>query len=404
MMESSLSLRYDETMRATNPDWQEDILRRGMRRNLPLSDCLRDEGMFIDDLRYVVNCQPHTLSKPVRRQKHQNGDVPAVSFFSGGGGMDLGFERAGFRHIALFENNELFCQTLRTNRPHWSVEGPPVASGDVSRVEEVISTLSEKFSVRSPFPGVFTGGPPCQPFSVAANQRFSKSGRNFKRIGYAHKKNGMLLFQFAEIIRQFLPRVFVIENVPGLSDIDDGRQLAAFGKIMTVAGYDIDSCHLRAENYGVPQHRERLFIVGNRCGLSWQPPIPENTFVPCGSVLTWDVGKFTNHQTRDHKIASVLRYRILDFGKRDHLGRVDRLNPALPSKTVIAGGFCGGGRSHLHPWVPRTLSVRECARLQTFPDSYSFIGPIARQFTQVGNAVPPRLGFLVAESVRNSLF
>ena len=68
------------------------------------------------------------------------------------------------------------------------------------------------------------------------------------------------------------------------------------------------------------------------------------------------------------------RYRDLNYGQRDHLGRVDRLDPAVPSKTVIAGGTRGGGRSHLHPEIPRTLTVRECARLQTFPDDFVFIG------------------------------
>ena len=78
----------------------------------------------------------------------------------------------------------------------------------------------------------------------------------------------------------------------------------------------------------------------------------------------------------------------LDYGQRDALGRVDRLDPTLPSKTVIAGGTNGGGRSHLHPEIPRTLSVRECARLQTFPDDFIFVGASARQFTQVGKRRP----------------
>ncbi|MEO5335186.1 MAG: DNA cytosine methyltransferase [Magnetococcus sp. YQC-5] len=95
---------------------------------------------------------------------------------------------------------------------------------------------------------------------------------------------------------------------------------------------------------------------------------------------------------------------MLDYGKRDQLGRVDRLDSTLPSKTVIAGGTNGGGRSHLHPEIPRTLSVRECARLQTFPDDYVFIGASARQFTQVGNAVPPVLGAQIGLAVRDSYF
>ena len=93
---------------------------------------------------------------------------------------------------------------------------------------------------------------------------------------------------------------------------------------------------------------------------------------------------------------------MLGYGKRDNLGRVDRLNPFLPSKTIIAGGTKGGGRSHLHPYSPRTLSVRESARLQTFQDSYIFTGSAARQFTQVGNAVPPLLAYKLAIKLKSA--
>src|SRR5690606_5805428 len=111
-----------------------------------------------------------------------------------------------------------------------------------------------------------------------------------------------------------------------------------------------------------------------------------------------------NHVTREHSAESILRYMMLEFGGRDQLGRVDRLDPTRPSKTVIAGGTKGGGRSHLHPYIPRTLSVRESARIQTFPDNFVFTGPAARQFTQVGNAVPPILGAQMAASILKSFF
>jgi DNA (cytosine-5)-methyltransferase 1 len=91
----------------------------------------------------------------------------------------------------------------------------------------------------------------------------------------------------------------------------------------------------------------------------------------------------------------------LDYGAREKLGRVDRLDPDKPSKTVIAGGSGGGGRSHLHPEIPRTLSARETARIQTFPDDYVFCGPAARQTNQVGNSVPPILAVQVAAEVRH---
>jgi DNA (cytosine-5)-methyltransferase 1 len=93
----------------------------------------------------------------------------------------------------------------------------------------------------------------------------------------------------------------------------------------------------------------------------------------------------------------------LRYGQREKLGRVDRLDPQLPSKTVIAGGTGGGGRSHLHPDVPRTISPREAARLQTFPDKYVFTGPAARQLTQIGNAVPPVMAWHLANFILDRL-
>lgn len=394
--------------RQTNISDQELLLLNGHRSNLSLDECLNRAGVSLDDLRYTINSSPSTRTTIPRRIKRRNikmqrHDVPMVSFFAGAGGLDIGMEQAGFFHVALFEKNQIFCDTMRHNRPHWPVVGPPTDSGDVSQTDEIIGILENKFCLSQGFPGVFTGGPPCQPFSIAANQRFKKTGRGFKRTGYANTVNGMLLFDFGRIILHFMPRVFMVENVSGLIDVDGGAQINAFCKEMARAGYDVnDPLKLRAEMFGVPQFRERVFIVGGRG--RWTPPAKWPETIACSSVLTDDVSKHQNHQPRNHKIQSILRYRILDFGKRDYEGRVDRLHPYIPSKTVIAGGMKGGGRSHLHPWIPRTLSVRESARLQTFPDNYVFKGAIARQFTQVGNAVPPLLGRQLGESIYQSYY
>lgn len=329
--------------------------------------------------------------------------VPLVSFFTGCGGLDLGFEAVGFRHVAAFEFNELFCKTLRKNRRSWKVFGPPVHSGDVSKFEEVAEALGKL--ITAPFEGVFAGGPPCQPFSIAANQRFSRSGENFKRTGFAHEKNGNLLFDFVRLIVEFRPKAFVIENVPGLRDLDGGKQLAVAIDDLKAAGYSVDEPRvLDAAQHGVPQQRHRLFVVGSRGPELYVPPLPLNQVVGCGSVLFKSIKAVANHETRDHKAGSLLRYMALPYGGRDQLGRVDRLDPNRPSKTVIAGGTNGGGRSHLHPEIPRTLSVRECARLQTFPDDYVFVGATARQFTQVGNAVPPVLAARVGKAIAEAFF
>lgn len=378
-------------------------------RKVHLRDALAQRGMSYDDLVYTRNDPVQIRGGLYRRLADfaaKENDIPVVSFFSGAGGLDLGFEAAGFEHAALVEHNGLFCETLRMNRPGWEVLGPPNGSGDVSNLEAMESDVAGLIGrSQRGFGGVFVGGPPCQPFSIAANQRFSKSGENFKRVGFAHAKNGNLLFSFIDIIRTFRPRVFMIENVPGLSDVDQGAQLRRAITTLQDAGYKVvDPFIVNASEYSVPQHRQRLFLIGSRSSKRFLAPEKQASRVPCLRALAGNFRDLPNHETRAHEADSVLRYMNLEFGERDQLGRVDRLNPAAPSKTVIAGGTSGGGRSHLHPYVPRTLSVRECARLQTFPDDYEFIGPSARQFTQVGNAVPPVLAAQFALAIKSSFF
>jgi DNA (cytosine-5)-methyltransferase 1 len=383
-----------------------DELEAAAEANLTLAEFFAKTGITYRDLRYEHSLERvwkggrplnlKDLTKPSRQ-------IPVVSFFAGCGGMDLGFEAAGFQHIGAFEINELFCKTLRRNRPEWTIFGPPTHPGDVSRFEDVSASLTHLLPKH--FDGVFVGGPPCQPFSIAANQRFSRTGLNFKRVGFQHAKNGNLLFDYVRLIVEFLPRAFVIENVPGLRDLDDGKQLSVAVAELERAGYTVETPFvLDAANYGVPQQRHRLFVLGSRSKSVYRHPPKASKLYGAGSVLGMGPVRAANNEIRDHKAGSVLRYRKLDYGERDQLGRVDRLDPMVPAKTVIAGGVNGGGRSHLHPEYPRTLSVRECARLQTFPDDYVFVGPTARQFTQVGNAVPPVLAAQIAATIAESYF
>jgi len=371
-----------------------------------ICEALDPAGMTIDDLVYENS---HSLRwrahKPPRLSSFSRigKGIPLVSFFTGCGGVDLGFEAVGFRHVAAFEISEIFCETLRLNRPDWKVFGPPDHPGDVSDFGQTADALASLVDV--PFEGVFVGGPPCQPFSIAANQRFAKSGRNFKRVGFKSAKNGSLLFSFIRLIAEFRPAAFAIENVPGLRDIDGGEQLALAIRTLEGEGYGVsppgvyDAC-----DYGVPQYRRRMIVVGSRLGGEFAMP-PTSGPIASGNVLSRLPGRRApNHDTRNHKVTSVRRYMALDYGERDHHGRVDRLDPTRPSKTVIAGGTKGGGRSHLHPEIPRTLSARECARLQTFPDDYRIAGPTARQFTQVGNAVPPILAAELAKQVVRAFY
>lgn len=398
----------DRAISSTRAHFREQtrLLERAIRIGDPLPEVLKQAGWSYDNLIYEIS----------RTKRWQGGvpvslddlrvpqeRIPVVSFFTGCGGLDLGLEAAGYLHTATFEINEIFCKTLRRNRPEWKVFGPPTHCGDVSRFDEVAAVLGE--IIQTPFEGLFVGGPPCQPFSIAANQRFSKWGNKFKRTGFFHETNGNLLFDFLKLIVAFKPAAFVIENVPGLRDVDGGAQLCMAIEELRANGYRVqDPFVLDAAQYGVPQQRVRLFVIGSRGRKAFRHPIPSLDVVGAGSVLNDYTPKLPNNEKREHKAESITRYMRIGYGQREQLGRVDRLDPTLPSKTVIAGGTNGGGRSHLHPETPRTLSVRECARLQTFPDDFFFVGASARQFTQVGNAVPPVLAAQIGHSIRDAFF
>lgn len=390
---------------------QREILAFCEKEKVELAEELGKRSYEYDSLRYEsYNTQAHVI--PMQDQKylriedvpHYSDGIPAVSFFAGAGGLDVGFSYAGFKTIASVELIELFCNTLRKNFPDKIVIGPPYYSGDVSKHEEIAEALKTQAGIQRGFEGVFHGGPPCQPFSIASNQRFNKSGDNFKRKGFDDEEKGNLLFDYLWFIEEFQPRAFLIENVGGLLELDQQDKVGDALRRLVEQGYSISEPKvINAAYYGVPQNRNRCIILGIRGKVAPVLPQPTTTPMPCCHVFEQSLDNALNHITREHSAGSIARYMKLEYGGRDHLGRVDRLDPSLPSKTVIAGGTKGGGRSHLHPYIPRTLSVRECARLQTFPDSYEFLGPVARQFTQVGNAVPPLLAYKLALALKDAL-
>lgn len=340
-------------------------------------------------------------------------DINVVSLFTGAGAMDLGFQAAGARIVFTADNMPEACQTLRHNFPDTLVFGPPQYSGDVRELDR--AAVFEISGLQMGDVDILVAGPPCQPFSVAAAQRFLKEDPRFKRKGYECEEKGSLIFEALRLILEIRPRAFLIENVPGLVTIDGGRSIRMVCNSLSEAGYRVTGpMILNALWYGLPQHRRRAFIVGCLGDKDFATPDPEaylssrhhSASRPC-TVAEALVGfnySLPNSDIRSHRASSVERYKQLSYGERDLLGRVDRLDPLKPSKTVIAGGCSGGGRSHLHPFVARTLSVRESARLQTFPDHFEFFGKIGRQFTQVGNAVPPLLAEIMAKEMLHRFF
>jgi DNA (cytosine-5)-methyltransferase 1 len=376
---------------------QTTLLNKCVNKGLDLKLELKKLGLTYEHLRYRNYTQTDLAFneyKSIEDLRQTPKGIPAISFFSGAGGLDIGFDYAGFNNLASIEVNELFCETLRLNYPDHLIIGPPDFSGDVKDRETIAKVLKKTLGIKTPFEGVFHGGPPCQPFSIASNQRFTKEDENFKRKGFEDKDKGNLLDDYIWFITQFKPKVFIIENVPGLNEIDNGKGLTKALEALSKIGYNISKPQVvNSADYGVPQKRMRLIVVGTRAKQKFEFPEISLFQTPCFDVFAKPIEDNENHITREHTAQSILR-----------LGRVDRLNPFLPSKTVIAGGTKGGGRSHLHPYSPRTLSVRECARLQTFPDDYIFVGSSARQFTQVGNAVPPLLAFKLAFQIYNQFY
>lgn len=387
---------------------QANILNYCKEYKVPLAQVLKDKGLSYDDLQYLTHdTEPIQggATEDISTVLRFNDGIPAVSFFAGAGGLDVGFSYAGFNTIASIELVELFCNTLRHNNPEKIVIGPPDYSGNISNHEEIATALRNVVGIERGFNGVFHGGPPCQPFSIAANQRFNKAGDNFKRKGFDDSEKGTLLFDYLWYIEEFLPQGFLIENVEGLLELDDSGRIANALNHISELGYSISTPTIvNASYYGVPQNRKRCIILGVRGKIKPVLPTPNQCPTPCGGVFERPLKNALNHVTREHSAESIERYIKLPYGGRDKLGRVDRLDPSKPSKTVIAGGTKGGGRSHLHPYHPRTLSVRECARLQTFPDDYEFTGSVARQFTQVGNAVPPLLAYKLALALKEALY
>lgn len=330
--------------------------------------------------------------------------IKHLSLFAGCGGLDLGFSWAGMETVAAVEIKQFACDTLRNNYSNIRVFGPTAYSGDVRDFNlEVLKEMIGDAEI-----DVISGGPPCQPFSVAASQRFYKNDERYKRKGDKDKEKGNLLPEYIRIINEIKPKAFVIENVAALIRWNGGKFLEeSLAELSSEYVYS-NPCAINAHLFGVPQYRERMIIIGTR--VAGKKPLFNNDTVKMDKVFT--VGealsgfpeKPLNHQLRAHTPETIERYSKLKFGERDHLGRVDRLDPNQPSKTVIAGGENGGGRSHLHPYLPRTTSPRECARFQTFSDDFELSGTMSRQFTQVGNAVPPLLAYFIASYIKKYIF
>ena len=189
--------------------------------------------------------------------------MKVISLFSGAGGMDIGFEEAGFEIAVAVEQDPSCCDTLKLNRPNLKV-----IQGDISAIEA--AHILKEAGLTPLEPALVIGGPPCQSFSLAG-----------KRLGMGDKR-GMLILEFVRVVHETLPKAFVMENVQGMMNWENGKALEAvlneFRDPVIYNGkeysYNVSYHVLNAADYGVAQFRERLFIVGNRLNKNFTFPYP----------------------------------------------------------------------------------------------------------------------------------
>lgn len=316
-----------------------------------------------------------------------------VDLFCGCGGLSTGLLDAG---IEVRIGVDCDAPSLRTFDANHAGRGTRSVLADVS-----VMTGDELAALAGAPVDLLVGGPPCQPFSVAG-----------KREGLADVRgHGQLVFEFVRLLGETRSSAFVFENVPNLATVDKGavldELLAAFGEI----GYTATARVLLAADYGVAQMRKRLFIVGTRArGKIPMPPAPTHAagltitgappHVTAREVLDdlpdvedSDADRVPNHEPTFHGEDMVAALRSLLPGTREPRSRHDRLHPDRPGYTLRAGTGNFSPLRPIHYRYHRVLSVRECARIQSFGDEFLWPDDLARlqQYRQVGNAVPPLL-------------
>lgn len=325
----------------------------------------------------------------------------SIELFAGAGGLAIGMEMAGFKHLLLNEIDHNACQTLRYNNPNWNVIEADIHSIDFSHYRDKIDLL--------------TGGFPCQAFSYAGNK------------GGFEDTRGTLFFELARAVKEVNPKVFMCENVRGLTTHDNGKTLSVIKNTIAELGYTlVEPRILQAIKYKVPQKRERLILIAIRNDIAenveyiW--PAPYHRIMTlrdafyAGELYDTDVPKSDGQKypEKKRKVMELVpmggnwRDLPLDIQKEYMAGSYEleggktgmarRLSLDEPSLTLT----CAPAQKQTercHPIETRPLTIREYARIQTFPDTWQFVGNMAAQYKQIGNAVPVNLAYAIGRSL-----
>lgn len=317
-----------------------------------------------------------------------------IELFAGCGGLSTGFLDAGVRVVAGFEIDQRAVDAYEYNHSYRGSRGY-VADLSIASGDELLKLAKIK---RADF---VVGGPPCQPFSIAG-----------KRQG-ANDSRADLIGHFVRIVGELKPSVFLMENVPNLASIAEGRFLEGVKSALRCLGYTVEHRVVSAADYGVPQTRKRLVVMGVKGKREMDFPKPSHgtADMPFRSAASAigdlpDAGEFGetgifNHEPTAHSLDMIERFSRLQVGRRERGSFHDRLHPDRPSYTLRAGSGNFSPLRPIHYKYHRVITVRESARLQGFSDDFLWPDRIPRlqQYRQVGNAVAPPM----AEAFANSL-
>ncbi len=318
--------------------------------------------------------------------------VRVLELFAGGGGLACGLEKAGLNSVALIEIDKKCCDTLKKNRPSWNIINADIHDINFSQ-----------FNV-----DVVTGGFPCQAFSYAG-----------KKLGFEDTR-GTLFHEFARCLKETRPLLFMAENVRGLISHDHGKTLNTILRVFAELGYKVQYKLLNAVNYGIPQKRERIVIVGTLAGVDFEYPEKEEAVKTIRDALT-DVPPSEGMQYSENK-KRVLQlvppggcWRSLPediqkfymgksyYSSGGRTGMARRLSWDEPSLTLTCSPT-QKQTERCHPEETRPLTVREYARIQTFPDDWIFAGTISDKYRQIGNAVPVELGYKLGVQIVQAIY
>ncbi|RZJ81536.1 MAG: DNA cytosine methyltransferase [Flavobacterium sp.] len=338
-----------------------------------------------------------------------------VDIFSGAGGLSLGAENAGIKISFAVEKDISAAKTFERNHP-----GVKVLCDDITNIDPKIHAKQKPF--------IIFGGPPCQGFSLSNTKTRSEENTNNK-----------LFFEFVRFVKELQPEWFLFENVEGITNYNKGNTVLQIKQCFREIGFETSEAVLYASDYGVPQHRNRFFMVGNRLGINFEFPEKQINKVNVSEALadlpvlqngdSFPIAQYTldlkdvseyaakmrasstnpsqNFVSRNQDYV-IERYKHIKQGQNwkaipdelmrnytnkanCHSGIYKRLDENKPS--VVIANY--RKNMLIHPHQDRGLSVREAARLQSFPDNFVFEGPISHIQQQIGNAVPP----LLAEAI-----